>query len=1618
MASFMGIEEDQTPQESEAPAWLVAADNHNLGNLQGGSWFDSETWGQKFENAGYMIASGMLSGTNSFYNTGITVANWFGAEAELRDNQEWISSFDSDMGEYYSQNRQAADLLGFVAGSIIPGLAGVKLLNAGQAALRTASATGLIGENLAVATGLKIPTVAKFARLAADDILNAQATFSAINANGIRALIAGVGQNVLEGVAFETAVQATMFKSPILEDQDGWDIVKNIAVGGALGGVIGGAFETATTLGAIKKMVAKGEESIKAFSSRTIAQEGASPAEKIILMTEDKELSMPRLIEADYDAKLKAWLDRNRRTDDAIRTEVHTMIPGSDRELGNMVADSIYGLDKKTTFNNLFGADQVARFNQVTKVEKQLADNIKTGVVDDTLSVSYVKLHGERAGVVSDTPPGVINLADRVAPAGKETTEELVKAEVKGFKFSPGDNWSIKSLSPKRGHFEAEARFIYASEILKELKPGTEINLFDIPMLERALKDGITDIKITDNGGKVINKSFTSVRDLEKFVIEQKTKAAEDLMKRWVLEGSEIQEVGTAAIAKITNVKISRLEGTLGAPEKDFFAWQSAKEDYSAMLKSKGLQTPAAEHADPRFLPSVAKVTRKAEDVKDLDGNVIDGMTYIKLKQKLLQQDMDRVVAKSAGELFDQLPELTDSHLFQSNRYGSGAGVASFANGGYGSLESITQQVGSVTQRLKQQFRKETADAFDGALVSVGNKQEAAIEFSTINQKVSRMGKQVVRYTDPDDGAEYLVTKDALRKYADEESGALDIDALSAEVPEELINIRNPEVASLVDLHIARSGSRTQSYRELRAVQGFEDVKDPEVFRPIRPNPNDYQFFAFVKDPSVTGQGHTTMIFAESDKKLAELIGKVPSKYKVFTKREVDEFKRARDEYEYSRTLNESYINSELKNRGIMSEFFTKTDPQKIVNDFLQQHLREDDVLAMELIRGKYQKQFDWLEDQGNAYTKVSASKFGSYSDRIEKAGKNPYLDYIKTSLDISKASENVLLYSFNKFLDSAVSRAVGNISDAWKEWKSPHDEAAMVKINKLLDEHGMNTGYRDAATDLLANHTAPKGELTKFIRGANTILAKLTLGLDPLNALNNAIGANILRGTELKQLTDAIRAGDTQLAGKLGELAKIKLPGVGDEILSPTKLVSSALKNFATDDHKSVNGLFQRYRSVGLIKDQATQFRDILEDFTLKGTETVGELNSRLSKAFQKAKDLTDKGEQITGNKLAEEFNRFISADVIRQLTDPAVEKGLITEAEQLAYMNTFVNRVEGITIASQRPLMFQGPIGQAVGLFQSYQFNLMQQMFRYVAEGTKKDAAMLLGLQGTFYGIQGLPGFQFMNQHIIGTASGNKNHTDLYDATYGIAGKQVGDLLMYGLPSNILQSNLYSRGDINPRQVTIIPTSIPDLPFVGAFGKFLGTLKETAGKISMGGNVWESLLQGIEHNGLSRPLAGLAQTLQATTGNGVAYSTTSKGNILFSNDLLSLATLTRLAGGRPLDEAIINDGVYRIQAYQQYDRARLQSFGEGVKSTMIEGQTPTPEQVDKFATKYAELGGKQTGFNKFMMAKFKEANTSQAQAIVSQLKNPFTQKMQTLMGGGSDAIQSLRTLSQPTEE
>jgi hypothetical protein len=1589
------------------PTYLVAADSHNLGNV-GGSWFD-----YKPSNIPKFAAVSVLSGLNSFYNTGVQIGNFFGAGAKERTTNAWISSIDSDLGAYYRKNENAADLVGFIAGSIVPGLAGVKVLNAGQKAL-AASNSGLVGSNLGIALGLRTPKIETYIKAAAAEITAGQATFTSISQSGVKALAAGVYQNVLEGIAFETVVQATMQASPILDQQTGKDIVWNIATGGFIGGAIGGAFASAKTLGAIRKEATEIYANIGPFGSRGLIQETGNSANKLILLAQDLEMG-PVLNPADpqYAQQVAALAQRQKRIALDMRTEAHGLTRGTDRTLGNMIADANVGQTADDILRTFIDTDEIARVNVVTRVERQIKEQIAKGETPDPrLQVAYAKLTGEDAGVVVDALPGVTNLADTVVESAKRTGREAVLNSVRNYGFKTGQYWDPTklSLTGSAGHLEAEARQIWASELVNRIPEGMRIGHRDLPLLERALADGQLNIQLVDEAGGTLRGAFRFRQEMQDYVISLK----EDIalrMQEGVLTGkagnvleagrdlAQAQEWINNKIAKITNTKLARLEGTaVGDPATDFFAWQSSIAERQQFLDSRKLVVPKELENDPRFMPTWAKITKVVQN-KEVDGHVVDGLTWIKTRQKLYQGAMDNVVAKRLGSFSNQLPELTERDLSLSDPFGTGATLLGFNNPKYGGPGSKVSLIGSVTQRASLAEKELFATNAEGVLTDLARSREAVIEWSTINQKTSRSAQQWVRHSIPEVADNLLITKRAL-KYGTMDDGSVDIAIIAADMPDDIIRIETREARAMVDHHISSTNSITAARNERAAAQGADQARELGIFRPIPADPKDYPFFAFVKDPKVTGQGHTSMIFAQSDRELQELVKKAqqarPDLDIVF-KKDTEDFFKAQQAYEYDRTLSENYIDSSLRNNGIYSNYFTKTDPQAVANEYVRHHNKLIDTDVRETVRAKYQAAFDWWEDQAKAYSRIETSKFGGNFAKLEAEGRNPYLSYIKTALNISRLNENPLWQAANVTADKLVSKVVGQIDDVWKAAKGGLGEKEINEINTLLGKYGLNTGYYDAATNLLVNHTAPKGELTKFIRGANSVLARFVLALDPLNSLVNVIGANVLRTTEIKQLTDAIKAGDTELAGALAKIAKVDATGQGDLIIAPTKLIASAVKNFVSGDPK----IAQLYRDIGVQKGITEQFRLMLDDFTLTGTETASVLQSRLKAAIKKADALGQTGERLTGNVFAEEFNRFISADVMRQLTDLAVERKLMTPREQLAYINTFVNRVEGNIIASQRPFVFQGPIGQAVGLFQSYQFNLIQQMFRYVAEGSAKDAAMLLGLQGTFFGIQGLPAFQAINQHIIGTASGNSNHVDLYDATYGIAGKNLGDLLMYGIPSNLLQTNLYTRGDINPRQVTILPTALNEVPLVGAFTKFAGSMKETFGKITGGANAWESFLQGLEHNGISRPLSGLAQTLQATTGAGVPFSTTSKGSILFTNDLVSLATLSRLAGGRPLDEAIISDGVFRIQAYKQYDREKKLRLGEMIKASTIQGQTMEEDQWMRFSEAYARAGGKQEQFNEFMMQQIKSANTSNAEKIVSQLQNPFAQKIQLLMGG-----------------
>ena len=1603
---------EQFTEESSVPSYLLAADTHNLAN-KNYSFFDTAVYG-----TGAVLGSALVQ----TYNILPTIGNWLGGDFEHAKAKEVLQDFDTDMGQYYQDHQDGVDALGFVLSSLVPGTGGVKVFRAGQTMLHGAMKAGTLGTNLQAATGL-LPSRQKLLSQAVESALKPNAGFPVWNADTIKSIVAGAGQAAMEGAAFETAVAATMYNSPLLQDKDFGDITSNILWGAGLAGVVGGGISAAQVYHKIRSAGRAIDQEMMAVTR--ITELPNAPANyQILNHLEDMHYTVTEtpLANAGWTGE-NAWKmakfeslrgEKVRVLEDKIRKLTGTLADG-DEVVATHLYNKLRTMPLEQAEAKLFGTSSITRLGQkspdelrLVRLEKQLASKNAAGSIDDPLAALkaedqafwatrervYVKLTGEGAGDVVSEAPSLWRLGDKLRKGETiSVSSRGVSSAGMHYKFGLDIPWDASGVS----HFEVEARQIWASKTnvfaakLAKNEPIV-IGENDIPLLDKAYIEGVMPRVTVGAGKKQTTVEFVSKEDFLDFLQTKKMTMYESLLQKKDFTGE--RAALHANISDKINQGIQQ-----GNAEDMLFAFQRNQAAYKAEYEAAGKAVPGEFWDQPTW----GKIIKDTTPVTAVDGNVVQGLIAIKESQKLYEQGSDRIVSSVLGEDFAKFFRLSDTDLNRSNRSGVGGGMLSTQNENYGTLASKVQYLGSQTLRKITKTQEATRETLNPSLYALANKPEAAIEWSVTNAKLRQYGSVAYGF---DEEARAFKPLAIMKQEAGEADEAME--RVIAAFPEDLpleIPVKHQETVDVILKHLGLNSERSQNIGAIRQHQGVAWKRDPDRFYPIPPNTKDYPYIASVIDDSISGYGRGKMLYAATAEELENMITQVRGAdptLKILTKSDAENWYKSVGQYEFERTLTDVTFDSGIKMKGTSTPYLPATDPQKIVNDTLNWHLSRDSAMVREAVSHLNEAQFATLRTMGEKFAGVKDSHFTKLDPiaYLEMQGKNPYADYIKTALGLTTAKDFPFWTPLNDMLDRKVSALFNKVYESFGALKTPND---LDTINKMLTDAGYQGAAYNAMMYASANHSAPKGALTSFVAKANAILSSTMLGLDPINAVTNMVGSNVLRNSELQSLLRNIKQANPDA---VGSLAYMKVPGTGDSVLSMPKMIARAMGEFHGDAGKALRAEFT---ARGIISSRVDQANWVLDNLALTGRESVKDLDSKIGKVFDTVRGAAAKGEVLTGNKLAEEFNRFVSGHVAKQITDLAVKQGILGEREAWAYINTFVNRVEGNYLAAQRPGVFQGPIGQAIGLFQTYQFNLIQQLLRHVGEGGAKDVAMMMGMQSTIFGMKGLPAFDAINTHLIGNASGNTKHRDLYDAVYGAAGKEAGDWLMYGAGSNALglfspdlKFNLYTRGDINPRNVTLLPVNPANIPFVQAAGKFFGAVKETAQKIGAGGNVWGSFLQGIEHAGVSRPLAGLAQTLQATGNPQMrSFSTSNKGNIISSNDFLDLANFIRIAGAKPLDEAIGIDRVYNLEVYAAKDTAKRRNLGEAIKTTVIAGQSPSQEQVDSFAYQYAKAGGRQEKFNQFMMQQFKDANQSQVNKLADNLKSPFSQSMQAVMGG-----------------
>lgn len=1639
------------------------------------------------------IGASVISGANQLYNIPTDIGNLFGADFDRSDTGEVISSFSSDLGKFYEENKEGVDLVGFILSSTLPGIAGVKVLNAGQRSLQGAIGNGKFGTSTGKAFGLLTNRRASLVAAAEAEVTLSNSATSVLNGQALKAFGAGFGQNALEGAFFEIGVAVTMFNSPILENQDVGDLISNIAFGAGVFGIVGGALDAAKLSSALK--IASNDASIaaKPFTVVKVAHPGSQSYEKLALDFDQldrlKNTKIPTNVTPEFHARLVTEAEQTAiKIENGIRKEIGILSGGDEVMAGNLHA-LFKGAGKQAQQEAFIGAQSTTRLATKSVAEQRLVTlekKILAGKFSDTeqaefgkLTVAYSKIWGESVGRTTGEAPVITQMIDTLGKEGQVIVSTPTKGTGAGTVKAGKSTWSFDTKYNTRKKVEGKvasesvlssnpmrtnARYAWAQQ-LERWTPAKNkrirVNQFDIPLLEKIFLDtvetpellqyvdiiqdarkgisiqgdsvnmidfiGATKVEATNKLHALsVNGHYKSAVEAFESKLSTRLGAAggkglnEDVMAQHVKQAELLTQDELAAIV---NMRSSALGGELKVSSvgnfhpDDIFAHQSHAESYTELLTKQGSHKPELGLIDMFNIPQHTKIVYDGTSLAAINNFATANMVLIKGQQKAYTAAGARAAATVIdADLFKQMPDMNSGTVRKGTPSGTEGGLFAAEGGNYDSLASKMQFLGSVTSRAMVRAEERVLDILNPVTTKLAANKAATVEWSVVNQRM--------RATQENYGLNAAGDLEPLKLL--DWKAKVKVQIAKGEVPEakpildqldtpELIRLSHAETKAMTKTHIEVNGKRTSGLAAIRAAQGVEQFRDPRAFYPIPVDPRDFPNFAIVIDESLTGQiGHHTTLYAKTAEDLQAQASKMSQnpQLKVLFKQDAEEYYKSIGQYSYEKTINSNYLDTTAKRNGISAPALPATDVNKIVSETVQWNIARERGMIREGVLAKYEIPFGELEKMGEAHTRVATSKFGNeYAARFEdEAINNPFNDYIKTALAINKSSSYPWWTNVNNLADKVASRFQTKFTRAVETAKT---EDELLATKAMLDK----AGYKGAAytedmevfrnATAFANVAADNQILTRTVQKANSVLAAVALRLDTLNAVNNAVSANVLLGAETAAVIRAIEAGDANAVGALAKLAKIKVPGTDKLMFAPRKLIANSNRKFASQSPEALKDL-QFFKDHGYVTSISDQYKTTLDAITYNGGE-ISAWGKSIDAAQAKLADLTETGAKWTGNKLAEEYNRFVAADVMKQMTDVAMAHGVMTQKESLSYINTFVNRTQGNYLAAQRPLLFRGPIGQGVGLFQTYQFNLMQQLLRHVGEGHGKDAMTLIGLQGTIHGMSGLPAFNAINTSIIGNASGNTEHKDAFDATYGIAGKEAGDWLMYGLASNALglidpslKVNLYTRGDINPRHVTIIPTDPASVPIVQATAKVMANLFETAGKLGAGGDVGTTILQGLEHNGVSRPLAGLAVSLQGlTNAEGASYSTSNVGNVIGANDMISLMNLGRIVGGKPLDEAIAIDATYRFKAYALSDSKRRSKLGEAIKTTIIAGGTPTIDQIEGFAGQYAETGGKSEEFSSWITQLYRITNLSQANQIQQGLDTSYSRSMQRLMGG-----------------
>jgi hypothetical protein len=508
---------------------------------------------------------------------------------------------------------------------------------------------------------------------------------------------------------------------------------------------------------------------------------------------------------------------------------------------------------------------------------------------------------------------------------------------------------------------------------------------------------------------------------------------------------------------------------------------------------------------------------------------------------------------------------------------------------------------------------------------------------------------------------------------------------------------------------------------------------------------------------------------------------------------------------------------------------------------------------------------------------------------------------------------------AFQPILDPIVGKISGTKARSAEEWtKVVTDMESKGIVNPFapLDKaFGLERYMREGAGDDLA--MTPRAIALGNGVAATVLLRFLELGQPLVNALSLPI---LTSGAMNRKLAGSFM-GATLDEGAKFSLAATMYDGVRAIHAPHLKqyFLQGEKKGYFAVELRNVTELMEHQRSLD------------------SGVMTAAEkgLESSFVKMLSKPSDLSEEMVRRTA---------FGTGVVMAKRAYPG-----LSDTGVMTFARNFMDEAIGNYTAAQRPAMFQGTFGMAMGLFQTYMLTLAQQMYRQVEHKDWASLGKLLLTQSTIFGVNSLPGFHQVSE-MIGKNFSDQN-VDLESGTFRAVSDPVASMILYGLPSSF-GPGITTRGDIQPR----IPNPVQGLDSLALYNltkqAYTGAERVASAAWNADESAGKAMLEALSLQSISRPIARLSELASG-------QSITSRGDIVAKGTEIynTQGIISRLMATRPIEEIKAREVLHLNSVYGAANSDKRKAVTSRLKSHIRNGDLDG-DTLDVLAEEYLRTG------------------------------------------------------------